>query len=148
MLYQDKVNLDQLVGELRSYADGSQPYELIEHFNIHEVSKRTGVAKSAIRYWERSGMFNTERNPDNDYRLYNKSHLLKIKMIQVLNSSVYSEDTVSLKQSIAELDLNYIDKAVTLVENIKIHQNKTIKSQLGGLSYLYELFLSLGGLEK
>ena len=148
MLYRDKADLDHLVRELKSYADGSQPYDLNQRFNIHEVSRRTGVPKSAIRYWEKSGLFTTERDPHNDYRLYNEAHLLKMRMIQVLHSSVYSEDTVSLKQSIARLDFHNFEHSVKLVENIKIHLHKTIKSQLRGLYYLYQLILSSGFSEK
>ncbi|MEC0243592.1 MerR family transcriptional regulator [Paenibacillus dokdonensis] len=147
MLHREKASLDQLVRELNSYADGSQAYDLNQCFSIHEVSRRTGVPKSAIRYWEKSGLFTTERDPDNGYRLYNEAHLLKIKMIQVLQSSVYSEETVNLKQSIALLEFKNIEHAMKLAESIRTYLHKTIKLQMRGLYFLYRLIQSLGFLE-
>lgn len=144
MLHRQKADLDQLITELKSYADGSQAYDLNQRFSIHEVSRRTGVSKSAIRYWEKSGLLATERDPYNGYRLYHKAHLLKIRMIQVLQSSVYSEDTVNLKQSIALVDLQNIEHAIKLAESIRAYLHKTLKSQMRGLYYLYRLIGSLG----
>ncbi|MGG4096121.1 MerR family transcriptional regulator [Paenibacillus lautus] len=88
MLHREKASLDQLVRELKSYSEGSQAYDFNQHFSIHEVSSRTGAPKSAIRYWEQSGLFTAKRDPDNDYRLYNEAHLFKIRMFQVLQSAV------------------------------------------------------------
>ncbi|MEW4429874.1 MerR family transcriptional regulator [Paenibacillus pabuli] len=142
-LYEEKASLDQLVEELNSYADGSQAYDFNQRFRIHEVSRRTGVPKSAIRYWEKSGLFTTERDTDNEYRLYNESHLLKIKMIQILQSSVYSEETVKLKQSIARLEIQNLEQGIKVAERIRNHLNNTIKHQMIGLYYLHQLIRSL-----
>ncbi|MDQ0724919.1 DNA-binding transcriptional MerR regulator [Paenibacillus sp. W4I10] len=142
-LHQEKASLEQLVEELNSYADGGKVFDLNQRFRIHEVSRRTGVPKSAIRYWEKSGLFTTERNCDNKYRLYNEAHLLKIKMIQILQSSVYSEETVHLKQSIALLEFQNIEQVIKLAEQIRTYLNKTIKLQVRGLYFLHRLIRSL-----
>lgn len=136
MLHREKASLDQLVRELISYSEGSRAHDF---FSIHEVSRRTGVPKSAIRYWEQSGLFTARRDPDNDYRLYNEAHLFKIRMIQVLQSSVYSEETVNLKQSIARLELENIEHAMKLSERIQAYLHKTIKFQMRALYFLYRL---------
>ncbi|WP_440111635.1 MerR family transcriptional regulator [Paenibacillus sp. QZ-Y1] len=142
-LHQEKASLEQLVEELNSYADEGQVFDLNQRFRIHEVSRRTGVPKSAIRYWEKSGLFTTERNSDNEYRLYNEAHLLKIKMIQILQSSVYSEETVHLKQSIALLEFQNIEQVIKLAEQIRTYLNKTINLQVRGLYFLHRLIRSL-----
>lgn len=144
MLHREKARLDQLVRELKSFSEVSQAYDFNQHFSIHEVSRRTGAPKSAIRYWEKSGLFTTERDPDNEYRLYNEAHLFKIRMIQVLQSSVYSEETVNLKQSIALLDVENIEHAMKLAESIQAHLHKTIKLQMRALYFLYRLIQTLG----
>ncbi|WP_339265081.1 MerR family transcriptional regulator [Paenibacillus sp. FSL K6-1330] len=139
MLHREKASLDQLVRELKSYSEGSQAYDFNQHFSIHEVSSRTGAPKSAIRYWEQSGLFTAKRDPDNDYRLYNEAHLFKIRMFQVLQSAVYSEETVNLKQSIARLDLENIEHAMKLSESIQAYLHKTIKLQMRAHYFLYRL---------
>ncbi|MGE7826661.1 MerR family transcriptional regulator [Paenibacillus sp. NPDC093718] len=139
MLHREKASLDQLVRELKSYSEGSRALDFNQYFSIHEVSRRTGVPKSAIRYWEQSGLFTAMRDLDNDYRLYNEAHLFKIRMIQVLQSSVYSEETVYLKQSIARLELENIEHAMNLTERIQAYLHKTIKFQMRALYFLYRL---------
>lgn len=142
MLHRDKVSIDQLIGELKSYAEGSQDFN--QRFSIHEVSRRTGAPKSAIRYWEKIGLITTERDPDNEYRLYNEAHLFRIRMIQILQSSVYSEETVNLKQSIASLELQNIEHTMKLAESIKTYLHKSIRLQMQGLYYLYRMIQPLG----
>lgn len=144
MLHREKVSLDQLVRELKSCSEGSRANDSNQYFSIHEVSRRTGAPKSAIRYWEQSGLFTAKRDPDNDYRLYNESHLFKIRMIQVLQSSVYSEETVKLKQSIARLELENIEHAMRLSERIQAYLHKTIKLQTRALYFLYRLIQTTG----
>lgn len=144
MLHREKASLDQLVEELKAYAKGCKGYDPNGRFSIHEVSRRTGAPKSAIRYWEKSGLFTTERDPSNEYRLYNEAHLFKIRMIQVLQSAVYSEETVKLKQSIACLELQNIEGTRELVDRIKAYLDKTIRLQMKGIYFLYRLIESLG----
>ncbi|MEC0206570.1 MerR family transcriptional regulator [Paenibacillus lautus] len=144
MLHREKVSLDQLVRELKSCSEGSRDNDSNQYFSIHEVSRRTGAPKSAIRYWEQSGLFTAKRDPDNGYRLYNESHLFKIRMIQVLQSSVYSEETVNLKQSIARLELENIEQAMKLSESIQAYLHKTIKLQARALYFLYRLIQTTG----
>lgn len=147
MLHREKANLDQLVRELKSYSEGSRVHDFNHHFSIHEASRRTGAPKSAIRYWEQCGLFTTARDPDNDYRLYNEAHLFKIRMIQVLQSAVYSEETVNLKQSIARLDLENIEDAMKLSESIQAYLHKTIKLQIRALYFLYRLIETIDNSE-
>ncbi|WP_098745347.1 MerR family DNA-binding transcriptional regulator [Paenibacillus sp. EZ-K15] len=139
MLHREKASLDQLVRELKSYSEGNRDHDFNHHFSIQEVSRRTGAPKSAIRYWEQSGLFTAKRDPDNDYRLYNEAHLFKIRMFQVLQSAVYSEETVNLKQSIARLDLENIEHAMKLSESIQAYLHKTIKLQMRAHYFLYRL---------
>lgn len=139
LLHREKASLDQLVRELKSYSEGNRAHDFNPYFSIHEVSRRTGAPKSTIRYWEQSGLFTAKRDPDNDYRLYNEAHLFKIRMIQVLQSSVYSEETVNLKQSIARLELENIEHAMKLTVSIQAYLHKTIKLQMRALYFLYRL---------
>ncbi|WP_044639851.1 MerR family DNA-binding transcriptional regulator [Risungbinella massiliensis] len=138
-LYREKARVEKLIKELEVYADGSQAHDLTKRFNINETSLRTGVPKSAIRYWEKVSLITAERDPANDYRQYSEAHLFKIRLIQALQSSVYSKDTVSLKKSIASIDDHNIEHVMKLAEKILIYLNNTNKSQMRGLYYLYKL---------
>lgn len=143
MLFREKESLDQLASELISYAEGHAVYDANQRFSIHEASRRTGAPKSAIRYWEKSSQFSAERDPDNGYRLYNEGELIKIRMFQLMQSSVYSEETVNLKRSIALLELHNFDHAMQLSESIRDYLNHTIKLQARGVYFLYRLIQSL-----
>jgi len=143
-LHREKESLDQMVRELKSYAETGQAYGYNRYFSIHEVSARTGAPKSAIRYWEKSGLFTTERNSDNQYRLYHEAHLLKIRMIQLLQSAVYSEETVDLKQSIARLAFENMEDAIKLSERIQAYLHKTIKRQMRAVYFLFRLLQAIG----
>ncbi|USB33507.1 MerR family transcriptional regulator [Paenibacillus sp. YPG26] len=137
--HQEKEKLDQLIGELRLYSEGGQAYDLNQQFSIHEASRRTGAPKSAIRYWEECGLLTTDRNPENRYRLYGEAHLFKIGLIQTLQSALYSNDTISLKQSIASLDLEDTQRTIQLADNIHAYLNRTIKLQVKALYFLHRL---------
>lgn len=143
-LHREKASFDQLEKELKSYAEGRQAYEVSQRLRIDEISRLTGAPKSAIRYWEKMGLFRAERDPDNEYRLYHEEHLMKIRMIQVLQNAVYSEETVNLKQSIALIDIQNSEYTMKLAESIRTYMHKTIKLQMRGLYFLYRLIQELG----
>ncbi|QMV42320.1 MerR family DNA-binding transcriptional regulator [Cohnella cholangitidis] len=141
-LYEEKKKLERLIQDIRIYANEYKSPYAEEPLTINEVSELTQVPKSAIRYWEQAGYVTADRNPDNGYRRYNGSHLLKIRLIQALQSSVYSEDTVNFKQSIAASEHADLQGIVNVAENIRIYLDKIIESQMRGISYLYELIQS------
>ncbi|WP_337100543.1 MerR family transcriptional regulator [Paenibacillus sp. YIM B09110] len=86
-LYEEKKKLERLNQDIRIYANENKSAYAEEPFNINEVSELTQVPKSTIRYWEQAGYVTADRDPDNRYRRYSGSHLLKIRLIQVLQSS-------------------------------------------------------------
>ncbi|CAM3786766.1 MULTISPECIES: MerR family DNA-binding transcriptional regulator [Paenibacillus] len=138
-LYEEKKRLSFIRQELESYIQESEPFNLSRQFNIHEASHRTGAPKTAIRYWEKEGLLTTERDPENAYRKYNDAHLLKIRLIQVLQKCVYSEETVTLKQSIQMIDHHDLEQLLNLTDQLLIYLNKSIRLQMRAISCLYEL---------
>jgi len=138
-LYEEKEKLEELIQDIRIYAnENKSPYAEVS-FTINEASELTQVPKSAIRYWEQAGYVTADRDPDNRYRRYNRTHLLKIRLIQVLQSSVYSEDTVNFKQSIAAAEHTDLLGVMHVAENVRTYLDKIIESQMCGISYLYQL---------
>lgn len=51
---------------------------------INEVENIVKLSKKAIRYYEQEGLINPKRNHNNDYRLYTKEDLNKLKIIKFL----------------------------------------------------------------
>lgn len=138
-LYEEKEKLERLIQDIRIYANENKSPYAEEPFTINEASELTQVPKSAIRYWEQAGYVTADRDPDNRYRRYSGSHLLKIRLIQMLQSSVYSEDTVNFKQSIAAAEHTDLQGLVNVAENVRTYLDKIIESQMCGISYLHQL---------
>jgi len=138
-LYEEKEKLERLIEDIRIYASDQKSPDAEETLSIHEASARTQAPKSAIRYWEQAGYVTADRDPDNCYRRYSGSHLLTIRLLQVLQSAVYSEDTVHLKQSIATLAHTDLQGILHVAENVRAYLNTIIESQMGGISDLHQL---------
>ncbi|EFM10812.1 transcriptional regulator, MerR family [Paenibacillus curdlanolyticus YK9] len=138
-LYEKKVTLERLIQDIRIYASGSASPHAEGPFTINEASTLTQVPKSAIRYWEQAGYVTADRDPDNRYRQYNGAHLLKIRLIQALQSSVYSEDTVGFKQAIAAVDHTDLQGVLRVAQNVRGYLDKIIEAQMGGVGCFYQL---------
>lgn len=51
---------------------------------IHEVEHIVGLSKKSIRYYEENGLLSPSRNQENDYRVYSKKDVEKLKVIKFL----------------------------------------------------------------
>lgn len=138
-LYEEKKKVEQLKMELEEYFNTDQGFSNEKRFSIHDVSLQTGAQKTAIRYWEKDGFFTAERNPENDYRLYSETDLVKVKFIQILQNCVYSEDTIALKESIKMLDPYHTEEISKLADQVITYLNKTIRSQMQAMTPLCKL---------
>lgn len=52
--------------------------------NIKAAEELSGVSRQNIRFYEREGLLNPDRNPENDYREYQQEHIEILKMIRVM----------------------------------------------------------------
>ncbi len=138
-LHEEIEKLERLIQDIQIYANENKSPYAEEPFTINKASELTQVPKSAIRYWEQAGYVTADRDSDNRYRRYSGSHLLKIRLIQVLQSSVYSEDTVNFKQSIAATEHTDMQGVMNVAENVRTYLDKIIESQMCGISHLYQL---------
>lgn len=91
---------------------------------INEVCHVVGLTKKSIRYYEENGLLNPKRSADNDYRIYSKEDVEKLKKIKFLRE---------LNVSIRELKM-LEEKEITLssvmkdrIEYIKNEEAKFIK---------------------
>jgi len=137
-LYEEKVKIERVIEDIRLHSNGKSPYTK-ERFTIHEVSELTKVTKSTIRYWEQAGYVTADRDTENRYRCYSGAHLLKIRLIHMLQNSVYSDYTVKLKRLIASADHMDLQRVMKLAEEIRSYLDKCIENQMCGVSGLYKL---------
>ncbi|MFF2092954.1 MerR family DNA-binding transcriptional regulator [Paenibacillus sp. NPDC058174] len=138
-LYEEKEKLERLFEDIRAYSNENKSLYADEPFTINEASELTQIPKSAIRYWDQAGYVMADRDPTNRYRRYSGSHLLKIRLIQMLQSSVYSEDTVNIRQSIGAVEHTDLEGLVNVAENIRAYLDKILEAQMCGIANLYEL---------
>jgi len=57
---------------------------------IREVSKLLGVSHDVIRNWERNGLITVRRNSYNNYRLFGKKEIERLRVIRMLSRAGYS----------------------------------------------------------
>lgn len=78
----------------------SDPNE--EALSIGEVSKLLGVSLDVIRNWERSGFLRVPRNSYNNYRLFGKKEIERMRIIRMLSRAGYSH--MAILRMFIELD--------------------------------------------
>lgn len=57
---------------------------MTEKININQVEQLTGVSKRNIRFYEKEGLIQPERNEVNGYREYGEEDVRNIKIIRML----------------------------------------------------------------
>lgn len=78
----------------------SDPSE--EPLTIGEVSKLLGVSLDVIRNWERNGLIRVPRNSYNNYRLFGKKEVERMRIIRMLSRAGYSH--MAMLRMFIELD--------------------------------------------
>ncbi|MFB9329455.1 MerR family DNA-binding transcriptional regulator [Paenibacillus aurantiacus] len=140
-LYEQKRRLEALIADLMNEERDPQQAGRSERLTLQQASVRVKVPKSAIRYWEKAGLLAAERDPDNGYRLYGPSDLQLMRLLGVLRNTVYSADTVMLRQAVAEAASAEADgrQALRIAADAMAHMNKLNQAQMRGVSFLYRL---------
>ena len=73
-----------------------------ERLSIGEVSKLLGVSLDVIRNWERAGLMRVPRNSYNNYRLFGKKEIQRMRIIRMLSRAGYSH--MAMLRMFIELD--------------------------------------------
>jgi DNA-binding transcriptional MerR regulator len=73
-----------------------------EPLSIGEVSKLLGVSLDVIRNWERSGFLQVPRNSYNNYRLFGRKEIERMRIIRMLSRAGYSH--MAILRMFLELD--------------------------------------------
>ena len=73
-----------------------------EPLAIREVSRLLGVSHDVIRNWERNGLIRVRRNSYNNYRLFGKKEIERLRVIRMLSHAGYSH--MAILRMFIELD--------------------------------------------
>ncbi|WP_238933663.1 MerR family DNA-binding transcriptional regulator [Brevibacillus choshinensis] len=110
---------------------------------IGEMASATSLSASTLRYWEKEGYIQSERNKTNRYRHYDLFQTVKIWLLKSTQNAVYSSDVVLLKQAMAILtdgDLQGLQALIGTAREALVQRNR---EQLGGLNQLHQLCMVL-----
>ncbi|KKI93696.1 hypothetical protein WQ54_02900 [Bacillus sp. SA1-12] len=139
--YQEKELAANILKDLNNIVD--PPSMENKQMTIGEVANKANIAASTIRYWEKEGYVISMRG-DNKYRYFNSYQFIKILLMKLLENTVYSQESVQLKNSVRSLTEYNIEGAKRIVKECQEHLNKRNQEQLHGQYYLYQLCKKLG----
>ncbi|MBU3075823.1 MerR family transcriptional regulator [Clostridium estertheticum] len=141
-LYQEKLIAEKCIQSLL-LDFSSQSFTENSMFTIHEVSVKTGLPVTTIRYWEKVGLITPRRNTENNYRLYQKDEVRQILTIHAIKLTVeskrsrYSVDKV--KAQLQDFDYNDKDKVQSTATEIRKYLGIINRGQICGISALHHL---------
>ena len=98
---------------------------------IGELSKRSGFSRDAIRFYERSGLFNAEaREPDNNYKTYTEGAVFALEVVRDAQAAGMTIEDLSifLKQLEAH-DGKLFDGDAFLADKIQEVENRIEASE-------------------
>ena len=78
------------------------PDDAAEPLSIGEVSGQLDVSIDVIRNWERNGLIRVPRNSHNNYRLFGKKEIERMRIIRMLSRAGYSH--MAMLRMFLELD--------------------------------------------
>lgn len=108
-----------------------------DEMTIGEVSEIAEVTTSAIRHWEKEGLIVPNRNPENGYRLFTRTHLRQILLIRVMRSTMYSLE--NLKEAVKSVEQHTFEQAKKVTKEALESINHRNRSQQHGIHEFYNL---------
>ncbi|HZR40359.1 MAG TPA: MerR family transcriptional regulator [Ktedonobacteraceae bacterium] len=82
--------------------------------HINEVAQEIGITVSKVRFWEAQGLLQPQRDPENNYRLYDEEQLRRLRVVTLLRDSGYGFDTI--RTVVAELAIGRTEQAIHAAE--------------------------------
>lgn len=86
---------------------------------IKEAEDRLGIPRAAIRFYEKQGLIQPKRNPDNEYREYSEEDLKMLKKILVLRKIGFSLSEI---EDLLEDNMDFhdaLERQIALLEEKK-----------------------------
>jgi DNA-binding transcriptional MerR regulator len=111
----------QMIEEEQSMADKAKTAmeKFIRHvpaeenelsLSIHEAARSLKLTKDILRHWERSGVIEIPRNPENRYRIFRQAEIDRLRIIRMLTGTGYSLLAIRrIMQAVDEDDFSDLD---------------------------------------
>lgn len=87
---------------LQHWAEGGAADATAETLWIGEAAELLGLTTDTLRSWERNGLIDVPRDPDNGYRLYRAEEIARLRVIRMLRQAGYS--SMAILRMMLELD--------------------------------------------
>jgi DNA-binding transcriptional MerR regulator len=81
---------DVAAGLLERWAQGAPADATAQSLQIGQVAQLLGVSIDILRNWDRNGLIDVPRDPDNGYRRYGSQELSRLRVIRMLSKAGYS----------------------------------------------------------
>ena len=88
-----KVALEATEAMLRRPTEATTPRDR-PSVRIKEAARTVGARQSAVRFWERQGLLQPEREPSTGYRLYDADQLGRLNVVALLRDVGYHFDAI------------------------------------------------------
>jgi DNA-binding transcriptional MerR regulator len=98
----ERTSAESAVEFLERWAAGHLMDRPRQRVLIGEAAERLNVSVDMLRNWERSGLIDVPRDPENQYRLYGTTEFGRIRVIRTLVQSGYS--LMSILRMLLEFD--------------------------------------------
>ncbi len=99
-------------------------------FLVNELAKQCEVTTDAIRYYTRLGLLQPERNTDNDYRLYNKVDIKRLKFIHRAKHLGYTLNEITQIFQECEKDKSPCPRVREIIQGRIVENRKKIDQAL------------------
>jgi DNA-binding transcriptional MerR regulator len=79
--------------------------------SMHEAARTLKVTKDTLRHWERSGVVEIPRNPDNGYRCFGLEQIDRLRIVRMLSGTGYSLLAIMrIMQAVDRGDLSHLSE--------------------------------------
>ena len=84
--------------------------------NIKEAEEETGITRQNIRFYEKKGLIQPERNQENDYRQYSVEDIRRLKTIKMLRKLDFSVENI---KEVLEGSMDFSQAVRQQLENLR-----------------------------
>lgn len=145
-LHSEKLILEKMVKNLLNDND-RQVSKNQNELTINDLSKRTGIPITTIRYWDKVGLISVPRSKNNNYRLFTVEHIKQVLLIYALKYTVYSEyrrhSVEKIRRDLETFDPTDVNRIRTIINNIETYLSQINRAQIKGISALYRLCIQV-----
>jgi DNA-binding transcriptional MerR regulator len=102
LIQSEQAQADTAASLLERWAQGTSVEVAGKFLRIGEVAKLLGLTNDILRNWERNGLLEVPRQPENGYRLYGPAEISRLRVIRMLVRSGYS--LMAILRMLTQLD--------------------------------------------